>query len=273
MQTLKSNLLHLDGSARCVERIRVARQLAETFDAKVTGLYGVTPSRTRYSIAAPDSSVIAGDFVTVDQEERDRAHAVFAAESAGAPLPSWSELEDCTPRGFAWHTIYSDLMLLGQRDSNGSAFDETPSDFLPSLLIETGRPALVLPHTGTIAPIGRTVLVAWKQTRESARAVSAALPWLCRAEHVHVMAFGYDPDPALQALQDYLLCHGVITTLHRGAPQEEGVGERLLSKASNLGADLLVMGCYGRSRSREWIFGGATRTVLETMTLPVLMAH
>ena len=75
----------------------------------------------------------------------------------------------------------------------------TPPDFVPNLLIETGRPALVLPYAGPTAQIGRNVLVAWKQTREAARAISAALPWLVRADHVHVVCYGDTPDLVFQA--------------------------------------------------------------------------
>ena len=77
----------------------------------------------------------------------------------------------------------------------------------------------------------------------------------------------------MQSLQEYLTAQGITATLHQGGPERGNAGENLLSQASDLGADLLVMGCYGHSRAREWVFGGATRTILESMTLPVLMVH
>lgn len=117
------------------------------------------------------------------------------------------------------------------------------------------------------------MLVAWKETRTSARAVSAALPWLQWAGQVHAVRFGEDVEGQLQSLQDYLQAHGVHIKPHAGGPEDSDVGERLLSMAADVGADLLVMGCHGHGRTREWVPGGATRTVLASMTLPVLMAH
>ncbi|MEO6279271.1 universal stress protein [Roseateles sp.] len=268
----KSILLHIDGTARCVERVRVARQLAETFSAEVKALYAVTPSLLRYPMALEGGVVSGGDMAIIDDECRDQAHAAYTAASAGSPLLSWAEPTGDT-RDFANQALYCDLMLLGQRDPDDKSSVYIPPDFLTALLVQTGRPALVLPYAGSIAPIGRTVLVAWKPTPEAARAVSAALPWLRRAEHVHVISYGDSPDKALQAQQQYLQAHGVAAQLHRGGPELGKAGEDLLSRAADLSADLLVMGCYGHSRAREWVLGGATRTVLQSMTLPVLMAH
>ena len=273
MHPIKSILMHLDGTARCAERIRVARQLGETFDAEVVGLYAVTPALWRYPIVAEGGSMVTAELAQIDAECRDRAKAVFDAASAGAPRMRWGELTADAPWGFARRAFYSDLMLFGQRDPADPAAFETPADFLSSMLIESGRPALLLPYTGKIAPIGGTVLVAWKPTREAARAVTAALPWLRAAAKVHVVVYGDDADESLKAVARHLQTHGVSATTHRGGPELGNAGESVLSQAADLGADLLVMGCYGHSRAREWVLGGATRTILQSMTLPVLMAH
>ena len=265
--------MHIDGSARCVERVRVARQLAETFDAQVTALYGVTPSLWRYPMAAEAGAMVAGELAKLDAEFRDRAKAAFAAASAGSSRMTWAELTNDAPWAFARHALVADLMLLGQRDEGDVAAVETAPDFVSSMLVESGRPALLLPYAGPLATIGRNVLVAWKPTREAAHAVTAALPWLRRAEQVHVIGYGDEADAALQSLQRYLQAHGVTAKPHRGGPEPGNAGESLLSEAADRSADLLVMGCYGHSRAREWVLGGATRSVLQSMTLPVLMAH
>lgn len=132
----------------------------------------------------------------------------------------------------------------------------------------------MLPYAGPIGPVGRNVLVAWKETGESARALTAALPWLRRAERVHAVAYGRDAAASLERLQHYLqVQHVRQTTLHDGGEKVDDIGNRLLSHAADQGADLLVMGCYGHSRAREWVLGGATLSILESMTLPVLMSH
>ncbi|MBA3623067.1 MAG: universal stress protein [Methylibium sp.] len=273
MHTPKSILLHLDGSARTAERVQVAQHLAETFNAQVTGLYGAMPALQRYPLAVEGSAATVAKMADLDADGREAAKAAFVVASAGSPRLKWSESNSDAFRDFTRRAFYADLMILGQRNPDDPAAGELPADFVPSLLVDSGRPALVLPYAGAIAPIGRTALVAWKETREAARAMSAALPWLRRAEQVHVVCYDDEPAIALHSLEEYLTAQGVAATLHRAGPEQGSVGENLLSRAADLEADLLVMGCYGHSRAREWVLGGATRTVLRSMTVPVLMVH
>lgn len=100
------------------------------------------------------------------------------------------------------------------------------------------------------------------------------LPCLGKADNVHAISYADDGGLSLKSLHRYMAQHHVrITTHHGGSDESVDVGNDLLSRASDLGADLLVMGCYGHSRVREWILGGVSRTVLNSMTLPVLMAN
>ncbi|MGO4392389.1 universal stress protein [Variovorax sp. M-6] len=273
MQTPKTILLHLDGSARTAERVKVARQLAEAFDAEVTGLPCTISALMRYPYALEGAAEAMAIMQELDKECRGKAHATFMAAGGGSPRLHWAEPMSDAPWGFARRALYADLLILGQRDGDDPAAAELPPDFLPSVLVESGRPALVLPYAGPVAPIGRTVLVAWKESREAARAVSAALPWMKRAESVHAVSYGEAADASLHGLQDYLKGQGVSVSVHSGGPEGSDAGEHLLSRAADMGADLLVMGCYGHSRAREWVWGGATRSILQSMTLPVLMSH
>ena len=274
MQTPKSILLHLDGSARTVERIKLARQLAETFDAEVTARPCTLSALMRYPYAIEAAAEAVAIMQEIDKDARDRMHATFIEHSAGSQRLHWAEPESDGPWGFARHALYTDLMILGQRDRNDPMDGELPGDFLPSVLVQSGRPALVLPYAGAVGAIGRNVLVAWKETRESARAVTASLPWLRKAARVHVVAYGEDAEASLQRLGDYLRTQGVQNiTLHPGGDNDDDVGNKLLSFAADLSSDMLVMGCYGHSRAREWVMGGATLSMLQWMTLPVLMSH
>jgi nucleotide-binding universal stress UspA family protein len=274
MQTPRSILLHLDTSSRCAERVKLAAQLAQRFDAEVTAMLCTMPALMRFPYAMESTAEAVTLMQDLDQECREKAHAVFEEAGAGSPRLHWVEQISDAPWGFARRALYADLMILGQRNVDDASAGELPPDFLPSLLVESGKPALVLPYAGPIAQIGRTVLVAWKETPESARALSASLPWLCGADRVHVVCYDHDPAPALGAVRDYLAVAGVpATTTHAGGPDRGEAGNSLLSLAADLGADLLVMGCYGHSRAREWVLGGVTRSILQSMTLPVLMAH
>jgi nucleotide-binding universal stress UspA family protein len=274
MQTPKSILLHLDGSARTVERIKLARQLAETFDAEVTGQPCTLSALMRYPFAIEAAAEAVAIMQEIDKDARDRMHATFVEHSAGSQRLHWAEPQSDGPWGFARRALYADLMVLGQRDRNDPMDGELPGDFLPSVLVQSGRPALVLPYAGPVGSIGRNVLVAWKETPESARAVTAALPWLRKAARVHVVTYGEDAEASLQRLQNYLRMQDVQNiTLHPGGNKDDDVGNKLLSFAADLSSDLLVMGCYGHSRAREWVMGGATLSMLQWMTLPVLMSH
>lgn len=274
MPTPKSILLHLDSSKRTVERIKLARELAEAFDAEVTGQPCTLSALMRYPFAIEAAAEAVAIMQEIDKAARDKMYAAFMANSGGSQRLHWAEPESDGPPGFARRALYADLMILGQRDRNDPMQGELPGDFLPSLLVQSGRPALVLPYAGPIGTVGRTVLVAWKETREAARAVTAALPWLCTASRVHAVAYGEDAQASLQSLQDYLRVQGVRSLeLHPGGDDDEDAGSKLLSFSADLGADLLVMGCYGHSRAREWVLGGATQSILQSMTLPVLMSH
>lgn len=273
MQTPRSILLHIDSSARSAARTALARQLAEDFDAKVVAQPCMLTSLARYPYAVDGAAAAVELLMSLDKEGLDSAHATFLQAAAGSPRLQWAEPLADGPWGFARRALYADLMILGQREEDDPSSAEVPADFLPSVLVESGRPALILPYAGETRSVGRTVLVAWKETREAARAVSAALPWLRRAAQVHVVAYGDGIDDSLRALERYLAAQGVSAALHTGGVEEGDMGNALLSRAADLGADLLVMGSYGHSRAREWVLGGATRTILQTMTLPVLMAH
>ena len=151
-----------------------------------------------------------------------------------------------------------------------------PADFAESVLAASRKPALIVPWMGAPRGVGNTVVIAWKETPEAARAVAMAMPLLQRARQVHVLSWSSTQAPeggAGLSLETYLRSHQVAPVWHRYDDEPSRLGELLLSATFDLEADLLVMGCYGHSRAREWVLGGTTRTVLQGMTLPVLMVH
>jgi nucleotide-binding universal stress UspA family protein len=120
------------------------------------------------------------------------------------------------------------------------------------------------------------VLIAWKPTRECARAVACAIPLLRQAKKVKVLSWsdaGPAPAELTYGIRRYLSWHGIDAEVRRYAEVPDDLGELLVSRVADEGADLLVMGCYGHSRLRQAVLGSVTRVVLESMTCPVLMAH
>jgi nucleotide-binding universal stress UspA family protein len=273
MPTPRVILLHLDETARTGERIRFARMLAEPFGAQVVCRPCSMSDLMLYPFAIGAAAPLVDAMRTAERQARDRLLALFTAHTQGSPAMQWIEPDTAAPWEFARHALYADLMVLGQRDPGDPADHLLPADFVPGLLLQSGRPAVVLPYAGEVGPIGRTVLVAWNESRESARALGAAMPWLASAQQVHVVTYGEDAERPLGRVRDHLRAHGVLNVALHAPGRDDDVGNRLLSLAADVDADLLVMGCYGHSRAREWAMGGATRSILDSMTLPVLLSH
>jgi nucleotide-binding universal stress UspA family protein len=157
-----------------------------------------------------------------------------------------------------------------------------PSDLLwgPAVqLALSGHPALIVPRAWPSPQFGRRALVAWNGSSQSAAAVRKALPLLRRAEQVTVLvghsraAFPATMRPAELDVIAYLKHQGVAATAKALAVADAEAGAAILQSAADGGDDLIVMGAFGRSRFSEWVLGGATRHVLESMTVPVFMAH
>ncbi len=143
-----------------------------------------------------------------------------------------------------------------------------------------GLPVLTVPYAGTFPTVGSRALIAWDGSREATRALHDALPFLKRATKATVITIGENKSEPLRGripashIAAVIARHGVnVEVSDIGATDRQSVGDLLLSQASDLGADLLIMGAYGHARWHELVMGGGTRTVLTSMTVPVLMSH
>lgn len=272
MTTIQSILLHLDSSERCEERMRIAHRIAQDFSARVSAVYSVVPSVLRHPMGLDGPAGVLGLEEYDAQCRRDAAQR-FRAIGASVDRMRWEGVPEDAIGEFERRAFYADLVVLGQRTGDVALAAQTPADFVPRLVVHSGRPCLVVPRAGSFEVVGRRVVIAWKQTREAAQAVTAALPWLRTAQAVHAVGYGEDAAETLLRLQAYLQGHQVSLKIHPDPGRDVDVGEDLLSRTADLGGDLLVMGCYGHSRAREWVLGGVSRSVLRGMTVPVLMAH
>ena len=271
-------LVHLDPSPRAAQRLEVAHRLGQRHGAAITVLYAATPSFIDLPFSPGAGLGVAAALQQIDDEQRARARALFnQAQAAPEAKFSWAEVRgDPFMAAFAQQALYADLLVLGQHDPSDTGSTHVPADFAETVMAISGKPALILPYALVPQAIGETVVIAWKPTREAARAVAAALPFLQSAQRVHVVSWE-DEDADIGGeglgLSGYLKLKGVEAIWHHQGKERERLGEQLLSRAFDFQADLLVMGCYGHSRAREWVLGGTSRTVLESMTLPVLMVH
>jgi len=276
----KDILVVADGTKRARGRVELAASLAERFDAHLIGLYpsilGDARSQSFYDVPLLDP--VYRDFTQRVQEETASAQAQFE-EIAGRRCPSreWREARGNPSQIAGLHGRYVDLIVLGQLDP-----DEVSAPLsrpLPEeVALEAGRPVLVIPYAGNFPEVGGDALVAWDGSRSATRAVNDAMPLLAAARSVTVLTIDrkHPTDHGAVSACDiaqHLARHGVKAQVETLVAVTTGIGEMLLSRAADLSADLLVMGAYGHSRVRELILGGVTRTIIESMTLPVLMAH
>jgi nucleotide-binding universal stress UspA family protein len=276
---MRSLLVHLDASAACAVRLHVARQLAEQHGAGVTALFAVVPGSSALPISF-SAAAIASAAQTLDIDGRHHARAALEhTVSMGGPPVTWLESAAESPlRALSRQALFADLLVLGKRDPAGPHAEQLPPDFAESAVIDSGRPALVVPDNAPAAEVGRHIAIAWKPSREAARAVAAALPLLQRAKTVNLLMWqdrqeAGTPAHHLGRLAAFLQLHGVTAQTHPRGAAPSNIGDAILTEARRHRADLLVMGCYGRSRTRELFLGGASRSVLHALPLPVLMAH
>ena len=278
--TIKDILAHVDDSAAARARFDFALGLARTLGARVTTLYLIPePFMSGASRHAP--AEIVQEHVALAEEAADKALAAFPVEAGrqGVPLRILKESGplDRLPTLLARDARNSDLVVVGQPDPRTGSGDAAL--LVEAAFMETGRPALMIPHGGAGAGPLRRVLVAWNASREASRAVHDALPLLLAAEEVVVLVV--DPDdigialgrkPGSGLLQ-YLELHGATARLKSVESGRRSAGEVIMAEAAAEKADLLVMGGYGHSKLREALLGGATRTLLAEAALPVLISH
>ncbi len=272
----KTIIVHVDDSIHAAERIRIAAALAAEHGAHLTGVAATGVSRFATG-NWPGSQ--AGSPHAKQDELRERARAALAAfdkQAAGAGVAAFESvlIDDEATGALELRARYADLTVVSQTDLDIP--DAHTGTGLPEyLMLNTGRPVLIVPYAGTFPTVGTRPLVAWDDSVEASRAVSGALPLLERARNVTVAVLQAGSPTETEPGEDialFLARHGVpceVTT--QCSPL--AVGPCLLSMACDLGADLIVMGGYGHSRLREMLLGGATAAILESMTVPVLMAH
>jgi len=276
----KSIVVHLDSSAHAHSRLELALRLARRFGAHLTGLYAVyTPEPHSFYVMAGSA-----DYFREHREQRDERLAalerLFHAETARAKVQAaWVRADDRANLAVPRAARLADLVIAGQSDPNDP---ETFIDdqFPENLVLSAGRPVLFVPYTGEFPSIGERVFVAWDGSREAARAAQDAIPFLEHAKRTTVAAVidgnseaATTRIPAADAALMLARHARDVNVLDIDAGAGSAIGDTLLSRAYETGSDLLVMGAYGHPRWRELVMGGATRTVLASMTLPVLMSH
>ena len=276
----KSLLVHLDTSQAAQRRLEFAFRLAQRFDARLSAILTLTrPEIGSFYVMAGSAEFLA-EHERVGQEQRELLERAFKAEAARTGVHGdWRVTTAYANEVVPAAARLADLVIAGQFDPNDPE-SLVANQFLEHLILDSGRPVLVVPYVGTFASFGTHVVLAWDQSREAARAVADALPIVRTAKQTTIVTLGAQggepPGSRLPGadIAAVIARHGAAVAVDEMAEAPAGaVGEALLSHAADLSADLLVMGCYGHARWRELVLGGASRTVLRSMTIPVLMSH
>ena len=276
--TYHSILVALDATPANPARTRIAVALAQAFDAHLIGLAPVTGTEVQsFQTAAALDGYVAGASAIILGRAEDLAQE-FHLRCEAAALVSFEALADKTPTpgSLAQRAQCADLLVVSQPDPSLPGYRQT-LDEVEQLLLASSRPVLLIPYTHLDPVHVRRVLVTWDGSRESVRAMTDALPLLRKAQHVtlvHWRADAADTSPLarLASLRQWLAFQGVEAEV-RDEVTALAVGDALLNAASDLAADLIVMGAYGHARWAERLFGGVSRTLLQSMTVPVLMSH
>ena len=274
-----SILVQLDGSKASEQRLALASQLAQSNTCPLIGLFaGFIPDPAWFYLMENARQYVEEDMQR-RRQVRERVRQAFCEStqqlSAGV---EWRVAEQDTLSTVVRESREAGLVIAGQYDAS-SAEGPVARQILEALLLESGRPVLVVPSAGDFPAAGARVMVAWNGSREAARALHDALPLIAGAQARILSAptaakeMRPDATPVGHAVR-VLEGQGLTVDVEHGPGGSDlTIGELLLSRAADFDADLIVMGAYGHGRMRELVLGGVTRTLLASMTVPVLFSN
>jgi nucleotide-binding universal stress UspA family protein len=296
MSEIRNILTMVTDGPRSLTVLALAARLAKSHGASLRALHAVEPLNSG-AYMTPEAAGLAMQWAAEEEEKRRKLAAARVGEAASAAgLDIALAYTEGSPVDAALlHGCTADLIVLGQRDPNHG--DGTAAGFAERLLVGAGCPLLFVPYVDTMPlledrapPLGSHALVAWTPKRESARALRDAMPLLRSARMVELMRFlqhNEADDGLAEAAVRWLASHGIAARarverlsapsfqermLHAGSV-DVPIADAVLSYAADVEADLVVMGGYGHPRAWELAMGGVTRTMLQSMTVPVVMSH
>lgn len=272
---MKDLLVTLNHSTQLNHRLQAALDLTDRFDAHLTGIYAERPMDFAYY-----GDVMGTVAIESIQQQREEHMQQVEQEFTKAVVLRESKCTFLADRVTGYQSLFaqaavSDLIICEQNNPNSP--ETTDTALTEDLIMRTGKPVMVIPYIGCRPTMGQSILVAWDHSREASRAVHDAIPFLQNAEAVNIVSVvkkdSRQHEIATADLAEHLARHNINVVAQDMVRNEVPVAETLLSRIADTGADMLVMGAYGHSRLREYTFGGVTRTLLNSMTVPVLMTH
>ena len=273
----KDIAIHLTGSEEDATRISHSATIARSFDAHLTGLQ-VHEMPEVLAMTDPAGSAFLQELIAESVERAKTATSRLKAQFERIGLNHEMRRLDVYP-GQVGHVLATEVRLsdlfVGTRPYGDSTKQHRVEE---AVLFDSGRPCLFVPPHHPVPSAYGTIFVAWKNTREAARTLAEALPFLQNASSVIVglVEEGIAGEQTGSAPGDdvgrYLSRHGIAAEIHLIDGWTD-IPAALLNEAAKVNADMIVMGAYGHSRFREWVLSGATRHLLTNAPVPILVAH
>ena len=278
---MKTILVSLNDLDRAPATATAAVALAKAHDAHLIGQF-VVPALRVYPVVGIQlpPEVLTRHRRRIAAQGREVEEMFHKARAAEGVRGEWLQTDSASPLiadDVIAHARRADLVIAAQPSGREDALIER--DFAERLVLESGRPVLFIPRAGEYGDFGHRVVVGWNARREATRAVHDALPLLAVAREVRLAWVDPQDEPetagdlAGAELAGALARHGVNAVVDTVVSGSLEAGEVLLNHVADSGADMLVMGAWGHSRLREYVFGGATAHVMRHMTVPTLFSH
>lgn len=266
---LKNIMVHLSQSDRTPHRIEAAVALARKHDARLVGVFGQLAEAKHIGVVAtwPSEAYV---------EAREASKAQFLAATAGLRDADWVDVnrgsEAMVTQRVVEYARCFDLVVMGQYRDPALSF--APPDLCEDVVMNSGRPVLIIPYIRSYHDIGQRPLLAWTNAREAARALNDALPLIAGCEELLLFSsIEGESDPHAE-IAKHLAAHGIKTRSKIEVLDEQlGVMDVLLNKICDMSVDLLVMGAHTPAKRPFVSHGAGTRFILRHMTVPVLMSH
>jgi nucleotide-binding universal stress UspA family protein len=277
---LKDILVHMDSSPAAPDRLDYAIRLAQRHEAHLAALYVVAIAPIHQYTEADLGPELIEAHDKFMRESAAEAKAIFDAKTQAAGIAAeWRQAEGAVPEMVTLHARYADLVVVGQRMKD--RLDAGAAPELPDhVVLDVGRPAVVVPHGKTFPTTGDRVLLAWNASRAAARAANDALPILEAAAEVRILII--NPESGIMGhgelpgtdIATHLARHDVKgEVVQVNIADRSEVADELLKQLAAFNADFMVMGSYGSFRLRELVFGGVTRRILDAMTVPIFLSR
>ncbi|MGH1418017.1 MAG: universal stress protein [Hyphomicrobiaceae bacterium] len=276
----KTIVVYLQNSKRAGSLLELAVPLAKKHDAHVVGLF-ITPDIPLHPVVEihlPEEIIVKQQQAI--EKECEQVRVIFnQATQSITDKVEWRNptcLHSAISDVIVDHALSSDLVIISQDDDDQMGLWP---DFPADVALGSGRPVLVVPRDAHGGTFGDKVIIAWNASREAARATFDALPILDQAREVHVLAVLPEKDGKGSTfergdeLAASLARHDISAVVSTEPTDDLPPGEAVLAHAHDNDFDMIVMGCYGHSRWREAVFGGASRQIMDKMKIPVLMSH